>query len=241
MRRAGAAIPLLAAGLVASGTVLVASGVRGDEGQVARGARIAALGNGRGAPACASCHAFDGSGDPSGAFPRLSGQPAHYMGYALATFAEGTRRNSVMTPIAKSLSAEERGDVSAYYASVAAPVPPHVARDPAMVDRGRVIANVGIEDQQVPACVACHGPAGRSVNPTVPTLAGQYARYLAFELRMFSERYRESDQMDDLAHTLTEDQRQEIAAYFQQVDPTLTKPAALADAGNESSQRGTGQ
>ncbi|MFZ2143240.1 MAG: hypothetical protein WAV78_40930, partial [Xanthobacteraceae bacterium] len=43
-----------------------------------RGAVIAAQGTAS-APACALCHAFDGAGDGSGAFPRIAAQSANYL------------------------------------------------------------------------------------------------------------------------------------------------------------------
>ena len=53
----------------------------------ARGAVIVAQGTSSGAPACAQCHAFTGSSDGTGAFPRIAGQPAIYLSKQLHDFA----------------------------------------------------------------------------------------------------------------------------------------------------------
>ena len=62
------------------------------------GAAIVAQGTAAGAPACAQCHAFTGSSDASGAFPRLAGQPA-------PGFASAARR---LLPISDWMSAYRR-------------------------------------------------------------------------------------------------------------------------------------
>ena len=54
-----------------------------------------------GAPACAQCHAFNGGSDGSGAFPRIAGQSAYYLGKQLRDFTSGVRANAIMSPIAK--------------------------------------------------------------------------------------------------------------------------------------------
>lgn len=196
----------------------------GDDA-VTRGAQIAALGNGRGAPACASCHAFNGVADPSGAFPRLAGQSQAYILQSLNGFANGSRKNALMTGIATVMSDQERADVAAYYASVTAPVPPSPQADEKIIEAGRVIATIGVNDQQIPACAACHGPFGRSATPTIPSLAGQYGRYIAFELQMFrgGERTSGADSMTPLAHSLSDAQIAAVGAYFQRVgSPTAS-------------------
>lgn len=228
MSKIVAALPLasLIAGVVVAGSTI---GVRGDEGSIAKGARIVALGNGHGAPACASCHTISGVGDPSGAFPRLTGQPAHYLWHALTTFADGERRNAVMTPIAIALSEDERKDVAAYYATQSAPVPIFPPLDPKLVEEGRTIAAVGLNDEQIPACAACHGPAGRTVNPTVPSLAAQYSAYVGYALSMFKQDYRKNDQMNGIAQRLTPEQVRALSQYFQQVEAKPSGTPVLAD------------
>lgn len=206
-------------------SVAAAHLTKADDSAITRGARIAALGNGRGAIACASCHGFDGAADPSGAFPRLTGQTAAYLAHSLKVYADGGRRNALMTPIALALSEAERGDVAAYYASVQAAVPPARDADADQIELGRTIANVGLNDEQIPACVSCHGPFGRSVTPESPSLAGQYAPYVEAQFRMFRQGYRHSESMVGLAKALTDEQVRALALYFERA-PGLTGPVA---------------
>ena len=49
-------------------------------------------------------------------------------------------------------------------------------------------------------CVACHGPAGNSLNPEWPKLAGQHAKYTAKQIRDFKagrDTQRHDDGADD--------------------------------------------
>jgi cytochrome c553 len=193
------------------------------------GANIAALGNGHGSPACASCHTFNGVADPSGAFPRLAGLSAAYMRTQLDAFASGDRANAVMSPIAMALTPDERASVATYYSTVSAPIPPQLPSEPALVERGRLLATLGSEEKKIPACAACHGPFGVSPNPTIPSLQGQYASYILFELSMFREGFRKqgAEQMKTFSHVMDEGEANAVAAYFQQA--RMPDAATLAD------------
>ncbi|HYG42258.1 MAG TPA: c-type cytochrome [Bordetella sp.] len=70
--------------------------------------------------ACTSCHGAQGEGNAAAGFPRLAGQSANYLARQLADYAQGTRQNAVMAPIAKSLNESQRHDVAAYYAGLSA-------------------------------------------------------------------------------------------------------------------------
>lgn len=63
-------------------------------------------------------------------------------------------------------------------------------------------------------CVACHGPDGNSDIPTVPSLAGQQARYLILALGEFRAGRRQSEQMSQFAASLSDQDIRDLAAYF---------------------------
>jgi cytochrome c553 len=186
---------------------------------VDRGAVIAAQGVGPGVPACAQCHAFNGSSDGSGAFPRISGQSAYYLAKELRDFASGVRANALMTPIGKALSPEEIADVTAYYASVNGPFLPLKSSDPMLVKRGEQLAEIGDATKDLQSCNNCHGPGGGGEPPAIPYLAGQYAHYTAFELKMWQRGFRKSspEAMAQVASRLDDQDIAAVAAYFQQV------------------------
>jgi cytochrome c553 len=183
------------------------------------GAVIAAQGTTAGAPACAQCHAFNGGSDGSGAFPRIAGQSAYYLEKQLRDFTSGVRANAIMSPIAKALSPNDIADVTAYYAGVNAPFLPLAKAEPALIQRGEELAKVGSAAKDLPGCNNCHGPRGSGEPPTIPYLAGQYARYISFELEMWQRGYRKSSSelMVTIAKKLDDQDIAALAAYYQQV------------------------
>ena len=84
------------------------------------------------------------------------------------------------------------------------------------------------------ACVACHGPEGNSTNPTVPSIAGQVAIYLHWQLLLYRDKRRVDPQMAPIAAALSESDMADLAAFFaaQRPAPAPGAPAAArSDAG----------
>ena len=81
-------------------------------------------------------------------------------------------------------------------------------------------------------CIACHGPAGNSLVPTWPKLAGQHPEYIYKQLMDFKGGARANDQMSPQVIPLNEQDFQDLAAYFsaQQQTPGATDPS-LAELG----------
>ena len=183
-----------------------------------RGGVIAAQGA-AGAPACAVCHAFDGTSDTSGAFPRIDGQFASYLEQQMRDFVSSDRMNAIMSPISKALSTDEIADVATYYASVDSQFPPPATADAAIVEKGRQLARVGDAVKAVQGCNNCHGPDGAGATPAIPYLAGQYAQYISSQLQMWKRGMRNNspESMAPIAKQLDDQQIAAIAAYYQQV------------------------
>jgi cytochrome c553 len=201
-----------------SGAVLAAYGAAqsstADNSQV--GARIVAEGTERGAVACARCHGFDGASDGSGAFPALLGQPAYYLTHQLRKYASGERRNAIMESIAKGLTAEEMESVAQYYSNSSAPSIPRRPGSPELVARGKQLALVGDPVARVQNCVGCHGPKGAGEPPTNPYLEGQYKHYIKLQMEMLRKGYWKVESMTRVAHGLTDQDVEAVAAYFDQ-------------------------
>ena len=68
--------------------------------------------------------------------------------------------------------------------------------------------------QKAQVCVACHGSGGNSVNPAVPTLAGQPQQFIVTQLFMFREGKRKDAQMSPFAANLSNADLNDLAAYF---------------------------
>jgi cytochrome c553 len=129
-----------------------------------------------------------------------------------------------MTPIAKAMSEQQMRDVSAYYASAAAPVPAGASGKPAAgaLERGRVLAGTGDESRRVQACANCHGPAGAGEAPDYPYLAGQNAAYLSAAMAEWKSGARNTDasgQMPAIAKLLSDQDIAALAAFYSARQP----------------------
>jgi cytochrome c553 len=76
--------------------------------------------------------------------------------------------------------------------------------------RGDPVA--GKEKSQL--CQGCHGEFGLSSEPMIPHLAGQYAQYIAKNLRNFQNGERTHQIMSAMAATISDADLDDIAAYF---------------------------
>lgn len=81
------------------------------------------------------------------------------------------------------------------------------------------------------ACGACHGADGNSMAPDFPKLAGQVPDYIVKQLQEFKAGVRANEFMQPMAQPLSEQDMEDIAAYFaaQKVKPTEGKAEALAE------------
>lgn len=75
-------------------------------------------------------------------------------------------------------------------------------------------ADINAGRQKAQTCMACHGPDGNSVNPAVPSLAGQPNQFIETQLVMFREGNRKDPQMSPLAANLSNADVNDLAAYF---------------------------
>jgi cytochrome c553 len=68
---------------------------------------------------CQACHGKDGIGlTPQ--TPNLAGQKELYLSTQLVAYRSGSRKNSIMSPLAKPLTDEEIANLAAYFASLPA-------------------------------------------------------------------------------------------------------------------------
>lgn len=177
----------LTMGLAAASLLSIVPGAHADALKV--GQTIATQGTANGVAACISCHGAKGEGNAVAGFPRLAGTSAAYLAAQLTAFADGTRPNPIMQPMAKLLSASERDAVANYFAGLP-PAAGIKAPDSGSVEpsnAGAWIATRGRWDQGLPACAQCHGPGGIGVGSTFPPLAAQPAAYIASQLHSWKD------------------------------------------------------
>lgn len=171
------------------------------------------------AATCAACHGSDGN-SISPTFPKLAGQSAAYIAKELHDFKSGTRQNAIMQAMAAGLTDQDILDLAAWYSSQTIK---SGAANPELVEQGRTLYLGGDQAEGVPACAACHGPAGQGMGPAGwPALAGQHAQYLVGQLDAWRASKRTNDpnsMMQDVAHNLTDNQIKAVASYLQGLHP----------------------
>jgi cytochrome c553 len=167
------------------------------------------------AVACARCHGAEGSGPRSALVPILHGQPAESLIAALQAYQAGKRESGIMQPLANDLTQGDVEHVARYYASLALPALSSAALTGANLSNGRKLAEEGLPEAELPACVSCHG---EEALPIYPRLAGQSARYIANQLQLWKrETTRHSNTaviMAPIARALTDQQITDVAAYL---------------------------
>lgn len=165
------------------------------------------------AAVCSACHGADGnSSNPE--WPSLAGLGERYIVQQLQLFKDDKRQNPLMSPQAKPLSEQDMQDLGAYFASQA--MKPGGA-DPELVEVAEPIWRGGIPARNIPACAACHGPAGEGNAPAAyPRLGGQQAVYMANALHAYKSGERDTDPasiMRDIAGKLSDEEIRAIASY----------------------------
>ncbi len=97
---------------------------------------------------------------------------------------------------------------------------------------GSVVAAGNLEAGQAKsaACVACHMPDGNSVMPEWPKIAGQIPGYLVSQMMAFKNGDRKNPIMDPIVKPLSEQDIEDIAAYYtgQKIQPGTAKPEQMA-------------
>lgn len=84
------------------------------------------------------------------------------------------------------------------------------------------------------ACTACHGADGNSPTDLYPKLAGQHASYLEKQLQQFKSGERENPIMLGMSATLSEQDMEDLAAYYSaQTTTPETVAAEIAEAGQK--------
>ena len=178
---------------------------------------------------CVPCHGARGEGKPGAGFPRIAGQSQYYIRKQLDSYADGSRRDAVMEPIAKGLTPGLREEVAAYYSRTDAPaVNGASVFTQSWVARGRLLATRGDLTNPVQACVNCHGPAGLGQPPALPYLAGLDDGYIRTALNSWREGRRRNDagqQMTAIAKALSPEDSAAVARYYAGLSPP--KPASL--------------
>jgi cytochrome c553 len=170
---------------------------------------------------CEVCHGVSAQGFV-GYFPipRLAGQQVEYIENELKGFVEHKRENTaspektnVMFNVGHVLSPEMIKALAESFHNLD-PKPLGGAPKENLA-AGKKVFEEGVVSANVPPCATCHGPDAKG-NGAIPRIAGQLYPYVVSQLTSWAKERTEtnSDIMAPIAHGLTEEQINAVAAYI---------------------------
>ncbi|MBS0372441.1 MAG: cytochrome c4 [Proteobacteria bacterium] len=167
---------------------------------------------------CVACHGADGNSQiPTN--PKLAGQHQEYLAKQLRNFKSqdgkpAERANPVMGGMAAPLSDDDIKGLAAYFAGQQ--LKPEAAKSKATIELGQKLWRAGDLKRGIPACAACHGPAGAGLPAQFPRLSGQFADYTEAQLRAFRAGERANDpnkMMRTIALKMTDPEIKAVADF----------------------------
>lgn len=209
---------IVALGVISVASPLVSASEYIPPEPEARGDASAAAGS---AIVCSACHGAEGQAI-LGEYPNLGGQHYEYLLRQMRHFKAGERYAVLMAGQLDAMSDDALKNLAAFYAEKAEVT--QMAPANADLALGEQIWRGGIAAKGLPACAACHGPAGSGNGPAgFPSLAGQNAGYTALQLRNYREGTRDTDavygaMMRGVAGVMSDDEIAAVSAYAQGIE-----------------------
>jgi cytochrome c553 len=162
---------------------------------------------------CSGCHAIPGytNAYPTYHVPRLGGQRAEYIISALTAYKVGDRPHQTMHANAVNLSDENMADIAAFVSGF------ELGDDDVPVS-----GDTEAGQAKATACEACHGANLETPPPpTPPRLIGQFQDYLVQALKDYKSGARKNAIMNGMAAALSEEDMNDVAAYYSSQTPGL--------------------
>jgi cytochrome c553 len=156
--------------------------------------------------ACAGCHGANGISTTTG-IPNLAGQRPAYLYVELKTYQSGGRTNAAMNTSVRFISDDALVKVAAYYASLD-PAQPGPGAAPAYLDP------VQAGKTAAAACAGCHGEAGASKTPGIPSLVGLDPQYLTTAMKAYRSGQRKNDTMKSMLAPIGDADINHLALYY---------------------------
>jgi cytochrome c553 len=172
---------------------------------------------------CAGCHGLNGISTIAGV-PNLGGQRAAYLYIELKAYQSGIRGDSSMRNAIKFLNDDALVKVAAYFASLdpAQPATTNGAKaaraDP--IQAGKNAAT---------ACAGCHGEAGVSKIPGIPSLVGLDPKYLVAAMKAYKDGQRKDDMMKSMLANVSDADIDHIALFYALQKPTRAQNPVAGD------------
>ena len=190
--------------------------------------RISPIGKEFADSACAGCHGANGISTTTG-IPNLAGQRPVYLYVELKTYQSGGRKNAAMNTSVRFISDDALVKVAAYYASLD-PAQPAPGAAPTYLDP------VQAGKTAAAACAGCHGEAGVSKTPGIPSLAGLAPQYLTTAMKAYRSGQRKNDTMKSMLAAVGDADINHLALFYALQKPirAQTPPPGDPQAGKAS-------
>lgn len=199
-------------------------------------AKIAA-GKLRAEQVCANCHGLDGqagAGGNSALSPNLTAQQKLYLVAKLEDYRSGKIQHPQMTLVAKMLTDEDIDNVSDWYSSFRIDSTGFIEQTSATTgveqsldDRLSAPARAGMR-KAMQTCANCHGLYGRALSAgnsaIIPNLTAQQKEYLVNRLKDYRSARIEHPQMSLVAKMLTDEDIDNVSAWYSQIEITVFAP-----------------
>ena len=120
-----------------------------------------------------------------------------------------------MNGMAMALTGDDINNVAHYFGSQT--LQPAVAKNGETIEWGQKLWRAGDASKGLPACAACHGPAGKGLPAQFPRLSGQFAEYTAAQLKAFRAGERANDpakMMQTIALKMTDKEIEAVSDFI---------------------------
>ena len=156
---------------------------------------------------CVMCHGVKGQSVNQN-YPNLAAQPAEYLTAQLRNFSNGQRGNSIMGPLAMTLSDAEIKSLSNYFARQPARANVFFKAEAPTLAKGKQLV-------EARGCAACHGER-LTGQDAFPRLAGQGYDYMVRQLDAFAAgtRTQVTGTMKALSAAASPEERRAMAGYL---------------------------
>jgi cytochrome c553 len=125
------------------------------------------------------------------------------------------RVNAIMNGMIAAYDENQMRDIAAYFASKTQSG--ESAKNRETIEAGQKLYRAGDMSKGLPACAACHGPAGAGMPAQYPRIAGQFAEYTEAQLKAFRDGGRANDpnkMMRMVALKMTDAEIKAVADYI---------------------------
>ena len=167
---------------------------------------------------CLACHMGDGNSLVPEQ-PKLAGQHAEYLYKQMRDFSTAARVNPIMNGMIFMLPDDESLRAAAEFYAAQKLDPAAAKNNDKNSDAfkmGEKLWRSGVASKGLPACAACHGPAGKGLPDQYPALAGQFPEYIELQLKIFRDETRTNDpskMMRDIALKMTDKEIKAVSDY----------------------------